>query len=195
VVWCAFVIEVALSRASAFAILVARINPFVVPMAERRMKILRIGLLAGLALGAAPAIAIAQATTEVARETVPFEREQENACNGELVTITGEVKITTRRTVDANGVTHFMINFVPSNLEGVGASGKYKIVGAEKSHEELIEGQDYPFSQNYTSQYNVVSQGKAPNYKVTETSRITIDADGTLLHEFVHFRSTCTGPG
>ena len=35
-----------------------------------------------------------------------------------------------------------MINFVPSNLESVGASG--------------------------------------PNFKVTETSRITIDADGTL---------------
>ena len=159
------------------------------------MKTLRIGLLAGLVLGAAPTVTSAQATTEVIRETIPFERFQENACNGELVTITGEVKVTVRRTTDANGILHFMINFVPSKLEGVGASGGYKVVGAEKSHESGIEGQNYPFSQNYTLQYNVVSQGKAPNFKVTETSRITIDADGTLRHEFVHFRATCTGPG
>ena len=159
------------------------------------MKTLRIGLFAGLVLGAAPTVANAQATTEVTRETIPFERIQENACNGEIVTITGEVKVTVRRTTDANGIFHFMINFVPSKLEGVAASGRYKIVGAEKSHEEGIEGQDYPFSQNYTSQYNVVSLGKAPNFKVTETSRITVDADGTVTHDFVHFRATCTGPG
>jgi len=159
------------------------------------MKTLRIGLYAGFVLGAAPTVAMAQATSEVTRETVPFEREQLNECNGEIVTITGELRVTIRRTVDANGITHFMINWVPTNLEGVGSTGKYKIVGAEKSNERGIEGQDYPYSQNYTLQYNVVSQGNAPNFKVTETSRITIDADGTLQHEFVHSRSTCTGPG
>ena len=159
------------------------------------MKVLRIGLFAGLVLSAAPTVASAQATTEVTRETVPFERNQENTCNGEIVTITGEVNVTVRRTVDAKGITHFMINFVASHLSGVGASGNYKIVGAEKSHEEGIDGQEYPFSQNYTSQYNVVSQGNAPNFKVTETSRITVDADGTVVHDFVHFRSTCTGRG
>ena len=159
------------------------------------MKTLPIAFFAGLVFSAAPTVVNAQATTEVTHETVPFERVQENACNGEMVTITGEVKVNVRRTVDANGITHFMINFVPSNLEGVGASGKYKIVGAEKSHETVIEGEDYPFSQNYTSQYNVVSQGKSPNFKVTETSRITIDAAGTIQHDFVHFRATCTGPG
>ena len=30
------------------------------------------------------------------------------------------------------------------------------------THETYVEGEEYPFSQNYTSQYNVVSQGKAP---------------------------------
>lgn len=159
------------------------------------MNMRRIGLYAGIVLGAAPAVAIAQSTTDVTRETIPFERLQENPCNGEVVTITGEVKVTTRRTVQANGVGHFMINFVASHLQGVGETGNYKIVGAEKSHEGYVEGEVYPFSQNYTSQYNVVSEGKAPNFKVTETSRITIDADGTLQHEFVHFRSTCTGRG
>ena len=159
------------------------------------MNKLRIGLFAGIVLGAAPAVALAQSTTEVIRETVPFERVQENPCNGELVTITGELTITTRRTVQANGVGHFVITFVPKHLRGEGETGSYTLVGAEKSHETYVEGQEYPFSQNYTSQYNVVSQGKAPNFKVTETSRITIDADGTLRQEFVHFRSTCTGPG
>ena len=159
------------------------------------MKTLRIGLIAGIVLGATPAVASAQSPTQVIRETVPFERVQENPCTGESVTITGELTITTRRTVQANGVGHFMINFVPKDLRGVGETGDYTLVGAEKSHETYVEDEEYPFSQNYTSQYNVVSQGKAPNFKVTETSRITIDADGTLLHEFVHFRSTCTGPG
>jgi hypothetical protein len=165
-------------------------------MEEQPMNTLRIGLIAGIVLGAAPAVAIAQSTAEVIRETVPFERVQENPCNGELVTITGELTITSRRTVDPNGVGHFMINFVPNQLRGVSETGTaYTLIGAEKSHETYVEDQEYPFSQNYTSQYNVVSQGKAPNFRVTETSRITIDADGTLQHEFVHFRSTCTGPG
>lgn len=159
------------------------------------MKTLQFGLFAGLVLSAAPAVASAQATTEITRETIPFERDVENACNGEVVTITGEVKVTIRRTTDANGVFHFMINFVPVNLEGVGATGKYKVVGAEKSHESGIEDQDAPFSQNYTSQFNVVSQGKAPNFKVTETSHIAVDADGNVQHDFVHIRATCTGPG
>lgn len=48
---------------------------------------------------------------------------------------------------------------------------------------------------NYTSQYNVVSQGRAPNFKVTETSRLTIHADGAVRQDFVHFHETCTGPG
>ena len=158
------------------------------------MNTLRIGLFTGIVSGVMPAAAMAQATTEVIRETVPFERVQENPCNGEIVTITGEVVVTARRTVQANGVGHFMINFVPKQLRAVGETGNYSIVGAEKSHETYVEGEEYPFSQNYTSQYNVVSQGKAPNFRLTETSRITIDADGTLQHEFVHFRATCTGP-
>lgn len=159
------------------------------------MKPLRIGLVAGIMMAAAPAVAFAQSTTEVTRETVPFERVQENPCNGEVVTITGELRVTTRRTVQANGVGHFMINFVASHLEGIGGTGNYRIVGAEKSNETYVDGQRYPFSQNYTSQYNVVSQGKAPNFMVTETSRITIDADGNLQQEFVHNRASCTGRG
>ena len=106
--------------------------------------------------------------------------------------MTGVVNTTIRRTVDANGVGHSMITFVP-NLDGVGATGKYKIVGGGRSHETYVEGQEYPFSQNYTLQYNMISQGEAPNFMVTETSRITIDADGTLRQKFVHFREKCTG--
>ena len=156
------------------------------------MKTLRLGLFAGIVLTAAPAVAAAQAATQVIRETEDFFREQENPCNGEIVTITGVLKTTVRITVDANGVSHFMINFVP-NVDGMGSTGKYKIVGAEKSHEEFIEGQEWPFSQNYTLQYNVVSQGNAPNFMVTETSRITVDADGTLRQEFAHSRAKCSG--
>ena len=156
------------------------------------MKALRVGLVAGALLGAVPAVAAAQATTEVTREATPFEVEQENPCNGEIVTITGVVNTTIRRTVDANGVGHFMITFVPK-LDGVGATGSYKVVGGERSNETYVEGQEYPFSQNYTLQYNVISQGKAPNFMFTETSRITIDADGTLRQEFVHSRGKCTG--
>ena len=160
------------------------------------MNRLRIGLFAGIVSGAIPAVAIAQSTTEVTRETIPFERVQENPCNGEVVTITGELTITTRRTVQANGVGHFMINFVAHQLRGVGDSGnQYKVVGAEKSNETYVEDEDYPFSQNYTSQYNVVSQGKASNFRVTETSRLTIDANGTIQQDVLHFREACTGPG
>ena len=67
------------------------------------MNTLRIGLIAGIVLGATPAVASAQSTTEVIRETVPFERVQENPCNGEVVSITGELTVSTAFVTDADG--------------------------------------------------------------------------------------------
>ena len=156
------------------------------------MKPLRTGLAVGALLASIPATLAAQASTLVDRETIPFEVEQENPCNGEVVLITGYLEVALRVTIDPNGVTHLAYNLVP-HVEGEGESGKYKIVGGERSHEMFIAGEEFPFSGSATFQYNIISQGGAPNYTLIIVSRLMIDADGTVRVAFERVHESCTG--
>jgi hypothetical protein len=156
------------------------------------MKPLRTGLAVGALLASIPATLAAQASTVVERQTIPFEVEVENPCNGEVVQITGYLEVAVRVTVDANGVTHLAFNLVP-HVEGEGETGKYKIVGGERSHETFIEGEEFPFSGNATFQFNIISQGEAPNFVLIAVTRLTYDADGTVRVDFEQVHESCTG--
>jgi len=156
------------------------------------MKPLRTGLAVGALLASIPATLAAQASTLVDRQTIPFEVEQENPCNGEVVLITGYLEVALRVTIDPNGVTHLAYNLVP-HVEGEGESGKYRIVGGERAHEIFIAGEEFPFSGSATFQYNIISQGGAPNYTVIIVSRLMIDADGTVHVAFEQVHESCRG--
>jgi hypothetical protein len=152
---------------------------------------MRIALVIG-ALVAAPAALAAQATSSVERFEEPYDALVENPCNGETVQITGTLMITERITVDANGVTHRSFTLVP-NVRGQGASGAYKVVGGDRSTVKFIDGQLDPENFNGTFQFNIISQGNAPNFITTVSAHFTSDADGTIKRDFFHENARCTG--
>jgi len=124
--------------------------------------------------------ASAQATTDRSRTVTPFTFDGVNPCNGELITLTGELIVTLRVTVDVTGATHFTYTLVPSNVRGTGASGAtYKAVGGEREHANFAVTA-FPFTDTFTSMFNLVSSGKAPNFLSNVTGHVTITADGTL---------------
>jgi hypothetical protein len=132
-----------------------------------------------LTLALVPATAVfATATTEVERETVPFVFDSVNPCNGEAVIVTGELRTTTRTTVDSRGGLHIAFNLVPSQVRGQGQSGTaYKAVGGQRETFNVdLDGA--PMTDTFTSTFNLISQGGTPNFIVKMTFHVTVNANG-----------------
>ena len=85
------------------------------------MQKLMMALAVATTLVAAPRVVAAQATSEVERRDIQVTGDQPHPCTGELVTFGGFITVTTRTTVDAQGITHVAYNMVP-HLEASTAS-------------------------------------------------------------------------
>jgi hypothetical protein len=137
--------------------------------------------------------ASAQATTDRSRTATPFTFDGVNPCNGELITLSGELIVTLRATVDATGATHFTYTLIPSNVRGTGASGAtYRAVGGEREHTNVAANL-FPFTDTFTSMFNLVSSGKAPNFLSNLIGHVTIAADGTVRSFVDHVVQHCGG--
>jgi hypothetical protein len=157
------------------------------------MKQLRIAFLVGAVFCVAPAALVAQASSFVDRFETDYDSMVENPCNGEVVHITGTVVSTRRWTVDANGIVHVAYNFVP-HVSGEGSTGAYKVVGGDRSSDKFIDGQLlFPENYKFSSEFNIISQGKAPNFISTVSGHYILLDDGTVRLEFFHSQEKCTG--
>jgi hypothetical protein len=147
-----------------------------------------------LAVALAPATAVfATATTDVVRETVPFVFDDVNPCNGEVVTLTGELRLTTRTTVDSKGGFHLAFNLVPSEVRGEGASGvAYKATGGQREHFNVALD-DAPTTDTFTSIFNLVGQGGTDNFVLRETFHVTVNATGGVTVLFDKVSTACEG--
>jgi hypothetical protein len=156
----------------------------------RRHTLGSLALGLGVALVATTAV-FATATTDVERATIPFAFDDVNPCNGEPVTITGELHTTTRTTVDSNGAVHIAFNLVPSQVRGEGVSGTaYKAVGGEREHFNVTLD-DAPVTDTFTSVFNLISQGGTDNFIHKETFHVTVNANGEEIVLFDKDSSEC----
>jgi len=131
-----------------------------------------------------------QAETTIERLVVPFVFDGVNPCNGEVVLLTGELKITTRTTVDAQGRTHVALTLVPSEVRGDGESGtEYRAVGGQREHVQVTESPF--FVDSFTSVFNLVSQGSTDNFRQNIVFHVTVTADGTVRSEVERFSERC----
>jgi hypothetical protein len=172
-----------------------RLRLFVRSTKEELMRPLRIGFLLVLFVAVhTHAVTVrAQATTTVERVTVPFVVDDVNPCNGEAVLLTGELKLTTRITVDGQGKTHVAFSLVPSQVRGEGESGTaYSAVGGEREHLNFTESA-FPFIDSFTSIFNLVSAGGTDNFTAKIVFHVTVTADGTVRSEVAHFSGECHG--
>jgi hypothetical protein len=156
------------------------------------MQPLRTAFVVGALLAAAPVTVMAQASNRIERSEEEFFEEIENPCNGELVQLTGTIQVTTRRTVDANGVVHLASNSVPS-IRGDAPSGEYILLSSHHVRDKFIDYQEFPENVSVKDDFHMISTGKGANFLFTLTGHRVIEADGTVKVEFRYESAKCTG--
>jgi len=152
------------------------------------MRYLTMAIAVAVTLVAAPRTGAAQATAKVERQDVPVSMELSDVCNDEIITLSGYVAVTTRTTVDGQGVTHVSINTVP-HVSGSSPSADYTLNGADREHNTIDE--DGTTVQSVTSSFVLIGQGKAPNYKEKFNAHLIYYPDGSLGVQFFHTRFGC----
>jgi hypothetical protein len=55
------------------------------------------------------------------------------------------------------------------------------------------DADEAPLNDTFTTMFNLVGQGSAPNFKEKAVVHLTINANGEATADFVHFSSECTG--
>jgi hypothetical protein len=156
------------------------------------MQPLRTALVLSALLVAAPATVMAQASNRIERSVEEFAEEIENPCNGERVQLIGTITVTTRRTVDANGVVHLASNSVPS-IRGEAPSGEYNLLGGRHVRDKFIDFELYPENVSFKDDFHMISKGNGANFLFTMNGHFLVDADGTVKVEFRHESAKCTG--
>ncbi len=139
--------------------------------------------------------AIARAEARVLKDTViaPFNFTAFYQCAEEEIAITGDLRITTVMVVDASGGIHATFTLVPINVRGVGLTSgiTYKAVGGER--DTFTSAANGAFTANFTSMFNLVSQGSTDNLQAFTTSHFTVNANGDVVVDRVDFRAECRG--
>ncbi|MBI5647116.1 MAG: hypothetical protein HY962_09280 [Ignavibacteriae bacterium] len=117
-----------------------------------------------------------------------------NPCNNEMIHITDRYQVITAYHPDKDGCDRYKFHVNDMGTKGVSESGaKYQFPYAYMSHASTsCDGCIY--SETYTVAWQLVGQGKAPNFKVHATVRLTYNActdELTIVRENVSI--TCDG--
>lgn len=147
-------------------------------------------LVMALASAATPS---AQATVEVQRFIDLFVFDESHPCTGESVELSGELQITERVVTDSEGGVHTTFHLVPLKIRGIGPNGeRLMIVGGAREH--IIEAAGgLPFTDTFTSMFNIVSQGGGDNFMEQITVHITVNENGDVTAEVEHVQEECRG--
>ena len=156
------------------------------------MRTLRTALVISAMFAAAPATVMAQASNRIERSVEVIDEQIENPCSGELVHLIGTITVTTRRTVDANGVVHLASNSVPQ-IRGEAPSGEYNVLGGRHVRDMFIDYELFPENISFKDDFHMVSRGKGVNFLFTLNGHFLVEADGTVKVEFTHEVAKCTG--
>jgi hypothetical protein len=134
----------------------------------------------------------AQATVEVQRFTEPFVFNELHPCSGEPVTLSGELRLTERVVSDSAGGVHLSFHLRPSQVRGTGAGQEFMAVGGSREHINELSG-GLPFTDTFTTIFNLVSRGGGENFVSQATFHITVNENGDVTAEVDRVRSQCVG--
>lgn len=165
-------------------------------MASNLPKLFLFALLSA-ALLASPApqtfAAVAQATTVTTNETLTLNTTTVNLCNGDTVTLTGEVHIVTHTTISSNGNSHVKTH---QNFEGVTGTGTLLLTyRAVSTNNHTVNNNGNNAQQEFTTvnRVRLISQGPSDNYKLDITIHSTINANGDATSTVTNVSTTCVG--
>ena len=156
------------------------------------MHPIRTALVVSALVAVVPVTVMAQASQRIERSTEEVSEEIANPCNGELVQITGTIDVTTRRTVDANGVVHLASNSVP-HIRGEGPSGDYNVLGGRHVRDKFVDFDLYPENVSFKDDFHMISTGKGLNFLFTMNGHFLVEDDGTVKVDFRYDSAKCTG--
>jgi hypothetical protein len=110
-------------------------------------------------------------------------------CNGESVTVSGD-QHTVLKLMYGNDGSLRMSATTDAHLSGDGASTGAKYVGDIKTADKLAYSTDRI---NWISSYSLTlgGQGKVPDTIVEYSTRFTLEADGSVKHQYFNFSWRC----
>jgi hypothetical protein len=128
--------------------------------------------------------------TVTSNQIIPVDFQTFNPCNGELVSLSGEVHIMSHYTEDASGGFHvgFHING-HSTGPGLTTGATYQFTWAQNI---AASSQTPPPSEfTFTQQQNVIGQGNVPNFLIHFTLHTTVNAQGQTTSTVENIWAEC----
>ena len=113
-------------------------------------------------------------------------------CDGQTVTVTGEIHLVTESHADAQGQTHFLFSTNFNGLAGTDASGNTFSGNGSGKLSVKSSGQS---SQTFTQANNLhlIDQGSGDNQVIHFLSHFTVTPAGETTATFTNFSSECRG--
>jgi hypothetical protein len=125
--------------------------------------------------------------------TVPLNQTVFNPCTGDLIAFTGNIHLMFAKTADASGGFHFHADVNVSGVTGVGVPSGITYHGVGGDWFEFNASPPFPVEFTFTNVFGLISTGSSPNFVVTETFHMTVNADGTMTANVARFSITCNG--
>ena len=156
---------------------------------------LRATLIAALfiAFAVAATTTFAQSTTVTTNETVPLSGSVANPCNGDVVTLQGNIHVTNHMTTDASGGTHLKTHLNFQDVSGTGSPSGLNY-NVRTTTNETVNDNDGPQSEaTIISTVKLISQGSALNSFLQTVFHVTVNANGVTTTTVDETKIECRG--
>jgi hypothetical protein len=138
-------------------------------------------------------VPVTSSAAVVTNMTVPLNQTVFNPCTSDLIAFTGNIHIVVAMTPDASGGFHFHADVNVSGVTGVGVPSGITYHGVGGDWVEFNAKPPFPVAATFTNVFGLISTGSSPNFVVTETLHMTVNADGTMTANVARFSITCNG--
>jgi hypothetical protein len=114
-----------------------------------------------------------------------------NDCNGESVTLSGQLQVNITLTEDRRGGTHSVIAFNVQGVKGQGDLGNtYSLSDSGVTSSQTTNGAAVFSSPEHAT---AISHGAAPNFYVEILVRFTVNANGDITAAITNLDTACRG--
>src|SRR5881396_3871254 len=114
-----------------------------------------------------------------------------NGGAGELIEVSGPLHVLFQLTISNTGDVLLYAHFQPQGISGTGfvTGDKYQATGITQSTNTLST--PFPITSTFVNNFYMIGQGPDNNFKVHETSHLTINANGEVTAFVDNFSVTC----
>jgi hypothetical protein len=149
-------------------------------------KIRRIMVVSSLAM-VALLLTAANANASAQQIQFPINGAIINPCNGETFTYTGSFHGVFNVTLDGSGGFHLVSN---DNIHVSGTGDQGNSYVGDETDNSTFNGR-VGFEQTFTTNFNMISNGAAPNFYIHVLGHLTVNANGTVTANIFNISASC----